>query len=136
MASQERRKQEWELQKCLADQDYLIGEQQEKIADDHVAITTQEQAISTIQTQEAKATADFLARKFTNVELYEWMSGVMAGVYNDFLQQATSVAQPPRANWSSNARHPRWAPSRPITGSRPPTRVDRLRAARRLTAVA
>ena len=92
-ASLERRKQEWELQKNVADQDLSIGEQQEKIADDHVAIATQEQAISTLQTQEAKAMADFLTRKFTNVELYEWMSGVLAGVYSYFLQQATSMAQ-------------------------------------------
>ncbi|MBW7886226.1 MAG: hypothetical protein H3C34_27075, partial [Caldilineaceae bacterium] len=92
-ASHERRRQEWELQKSLADQDYAIGEQQALIASDHVAIRKQEQAISTIQTEEAKAIADFLARKFTNVELYEWMSGVLAGIYSYFLQQATSMAQ-------------------------------------------
>jgi hypothetical protein len=40
----------------------------------------------------AQAVADFLARKFTNAELYEWMSGVLGEVYSYFLQQATAIA--------------------------------------------
>jgi hypothetical protein len=36
---------------------------------------------------------EFLANKFTNAELYEWMSGVLGGVYSYFLQQATAMAQ-------------------------------------------
>jgi hypothetical protein len=35
---------------------------------------------------------DYLAHKFTSAELYEWMSGVLGGVYSYFLQQATGVA--------------------------------------------
>jgi hypothetical protein len=35
----------------------------------------------------------FLSTKFTNVELYDWMSGVLEGVLRFFLQQGTTMAQ-------------------------------------------
>ncbi|HSH80569.1 MAG TPA: LamG-like jellyroll fold domain-containing protein, partial [Herpetosiphonaceae bacterium] len=92
-ASQARRQQEWELQRSLADQDYLIGQQQITIAQDHTAIVTKEQTIAQTQATQARAVADFLANKFTNAELYEWMSGILGGVYSYFLQQATAVAR-------------------------------------------
>ena len=31
--------------------------------------------------------------KFTNFELYDWMSGVLEGVYSRLLQHAMSIAQ-------------------------------------------
>ena len=53
----------------------------------------QEQEIARVQSAEAKAVAEFLARKFTNAELYDWMSRILGEVYSYFLQQATAVAQ-------------------------------------------
>jgi hypothetical protein len=58
-----------------------------------VAIVTREQAIAGTQLTHARAAADFLAHKFTNVELYEFMSRVLSGVYGYFLQQATALAR-------------------------------------------
>src|SRR5262249_11159801 len=46
-----------------------------------------------IQFNNAAAAVDFLSNKFTNVELYDWMSDVLEGVYSFFLQQATAMAQ-------------------------------------------
>src|SRR5882762_4405251 len=46
-----------------------------------------------MQNDNAREVVDFLAGKFTNKELYDWMSGVLERVYSFFLQQATSVAQ-------------------------------------------
>src|SRR6266536_2605163 len=89
----ERRKDEWQLQKRLAEQDSLIGEQQKKIANDHVQIVTQERAIAAIGADNARDSVEFLTTKFTNVELYDWMSHVLEGVYNFFLQQATAMAK-------------------------------------------
>jgi hypothetical protein len=89
----ERRKQEWELQKKLADQDILIGNQQIHVAEDHVRVVGQERMIAEMGVENAEATLDFLNNKFTNVELYDWMSDVLEGVYRFFLQQATSIAQ-------------------------------------------
>jgi Tc toxin complex TcA C-terminal TcB-binding domain len=92
-ASFERRKQEWEFQRQLAESDIAIGQQQVAIAQTHTAVARQEELISRTQQEHARATADFLAHKFTNVDLYAWMSSVLGGVYNYFLQQATAMAQ-------------------------------------------
>lgn len=93
MASYERRKQEWYFQRNIALEDERIGEQQIVIANDHVAVVQQEQLIAQTQVRHANETIEFLQGKFTNVELYEWMSGVLGQVYSYFLQQATAVAQ-------------------------------------------
>lgn len=92
-ASFERRRQEWELSASLAKQDVAIGAQQVTIATDAVDIVKQEKAIAEIRNTHAKDTVAFLANKFTNVELYDWMSDVLEGVYSFFLQQATSTAR-------------------------------------------
>ena len=92
-ASFERRKQEWELQELLASQDVGIGEQQITLATDRVNIVTQEKVIAELQTSHAKDTIEFLTTKFTNVNLYDWMSGILEGVYRFFLQQATAMAK-------------------------------------------
>lgn len=92
-ASFERRRQDWEFQQTLALQDVLIGTQQVKIAEQHVQVVGQERQIAKLQAEFAEVNADFLATKFTNAELYEWMSDVLLRVYSYFLQQATSGAQ-------------------------------------------
>lgn len=92
-ASFERRRQEWQLQRQLADSDIAIGEQQVLLAATHKDIALKEQLIAGMQYDQTKATVDFLANKFTNAELYAWMSGILGGAYNYFLQQATAMAQ-------------------------------------------
>ena len=92
-ASLARRKQEWRYEKSIAQQDVKIGNQQIQIAQDGVQIATQEQTIVNLQQTHAQATLDFLKNKFTNAQLYEWMSGILQGVYSYFLQEATSVAK-------------------------------------------
>ena len=92
-ANLERRKQEWELARDVARQDVAIGNQQLRIAQDGVRVTTQERVVTQLDADNATRTVDFLSTKFTNVELYDWMADVLQGVYRYFLQQATSVAQ-------------------------------------------
>lgn len=91
--SQERRLQEWSLQKSLADQDVQIGEQQIEFANVHARIVDQERVIEQMKADHEKEVLDFLTNKFTNKELYDWMSGILERVYSFFLQQATSMAQ-------------------------------------------
>jgi hypothetical protein len=93
LASFERRRQEWELSVSLAKEDIAIGAQQVTIAGDAVDIVKQEKLIAEVKNTSAKDTVAFLANKFTNVDLYDWMSGVLEGVYSFFLQQATSTAR-------------------------------------------
>ena len=92
-ASYERREQEWRFQEKLSQQDVRIGDQQIEIAQDRVRIVGQERVISQMQADFAKETLDFLTTKFTNVELYDWMVGILEQVYSFFLQQATATAK-------------------------------------------
>lgn len=92
-ASQARREQEWGYQQNLARHDVKIGNQSIKVAQSRLRVSGQEHAISELQQDHAEATLDFLTTKFTNVELYDFMSETLEGVYSYFLQQATATAK-------------------------------------------
>jgi hypothetical protein len=92
-ANLENRKQEWRFQLELSNQDVIISDQEIVLASDRVEIVTQEKVISELQASNAKDTIEFLSTKFTNVNLYDWMSGILEEVYRFFLQQATSTAK-------------------------------------------
>jgi hypothetical protein len=93
-ATLERRKDEWQLQKLIAEQDRRIGEQQIEIARDHVDVVEQEKAIARLQVNNAQETLNFLTtQQFGTEELYDLMNGVLERVYRYFLQQATSMAK-------------------------------------------
>lgn len=92
-ASYERRKQEWQFQHDMGQKDKSITDQQYRIAVDQQQVALQERAIANSQLQHAQETVNFLATKFTNVELYEYMSGILQGVYSYFLQQAAAMAR-------------------------------------------
>jgi hypothetical protein len=70
-----------------------IGDQQVKIAEDGVQIVEQERNISQMQVDHAEEIVEFLHNKETNVELYDWMTGILEGIYSYFLQQATAMAK-------------------------------------------
>nr|MDQ3831145.1 hypothetical protein [Candidatus Tectomicrobia bacterium] len=92
-ASYERREEEWLFQQNLAQHDVTIGAQQITLAQDRTRIVGQEREIAGIQAEHAEDVLNFLSTKFTDAELYDWMSGVLEGVYRFFLQQATAMAQ-------------------------------------------
>ena len=92
-ASYERRAQEWQLQKTLAQKDIAISGQQKTLAQDHKQIAQQEYAVAQLQHDHAASTVDFLQKKLTSAELYGWMGGILRGVYRYFLQQATAMAK-------------------------------------------
>ena len=93
-ASQKRKKEDWKLQLSLAKQNRQIGQQQIFLAESRKLIVGQEHEISRIQADHADDVLEFLsAKKFTSADLYDWMSGVMEGVYSYFLQQATGMAR-------------------------------------------
>lgn len=92
-ASFERREQEWRLQKSLSEMDVQIGGRQVLLAQNQRLMAVMERELAGLQLDHATAVVDFLVNKFTNAELYEWMSGVLGRVYNYFLQQATAMAR-------------------------------------------
>jgi hypothetical protein len=89
----DRREQEWNFQKNLAAQDIIINQQQIKISNDQLKVVGQEKRISQLQLDHATAVLTFLTTKFTNAELYDWMSGILQSAYSYFLQQATATAR-------------------------------------------
>ena len=93
ITSYERREQEWRLQKSLSMEDVQISEQQIRLAQNQRQLALMERELAGLQLDHATAVVDFLVNKFTNAELYEWMSGVLGRVYSYFLQQATAMAQ-------------------------------------------
>jgi hypothetical protein len=105
-ASFERRNEEWLLQKHLSDKDIQIGAQQILHAQNQQLVAVQERALAGLQLDHAQAVLDFLANKFTNAELFEWMSGVLGRVYAYFLQQATAIAQLAQAQLAFERQEP------------------------------
>lgn len=93
IASQKRREQEWQFQLNLADKNIQISDQQIILSESRIRITGQEREIARIQVDHAEDVIEFLNTKFARADLYDWMSGVMEGVYRYFLQQATGVAR-------------------------------------------
>ncbi len=91
-ANIERQKDQWELQQSLAEHDFLIGQQQVRQAEDRERVVGQELKIAQLQNDHAKDTIQYLANKFTNVELYDWMSDILEDAYGFFLQQASATA--------------------------------------------
>ncbi|HEU0052514.1 MAG TPA: hypothetical protein VFQ39_05025, partial [Longimicrobium sp.] len=89
----DRRAEEWWFQRGVAIQERQISRQGTRMADEHLAVAEQEEEIARLQQRHARETADYLANRFLNAELYEWMAGVLGGVYRFFLQQATATAR-------------------------------------------
>jgi Tc toxin complex TcA C-terminal TcB-binding domain len=106
LASFERRQEEWQLQKNLSDKDRQIGEQQILHAQTQKQVALQERQLAGLQLEHAAAVLDFLANKFTNAELFEWMSGVLGRVYAYFLQQSTAIAQLAQAQLAFERQEP------------------------------
>lgn len=92
-ASFERREEEWKFQKFLAGLDKQIAETQQILAEDRYQITLQERRISQLSRDNASDVVEFLSSKFTDRELYIWMSGIVGDAYRYFLQQASSIAK-------------------------------------------
>ncbi len=93
MASFQRRQEEWGFQKDLAGFDISLANQQIKVAEDNVRIVTQERDIAQMNTDHAADSLEFLKTKFTNAELYNYMSNVLERSYSYMLNLATSTAK-------------------------------------------
>src|SRR5262245_54538158 len=102
----ERRKQEWELNRGLASKDVDIANRQVAAAQTQQSIAEADKQVAIVQMNHAAAVAEFLATKFTNADLYEFMSGVLGRVYQFFLQQATAVARLAQAQLAFERHEP------------------------------
>ena len=131
-ASFERQQESWQLQQSLAIKDIELGREQIALAVVQQKIAVQEREIAGVQLAHAAATAEFLATKFTNTELFEWMSGVLNQVYAYFLRQATALARLAQAQLAFERQEPNRRPGAgrllagpPDPGGRPTSTTDR-----------
>jgi Tc toxin complex TcA C-terminal TcB-binding domain/FG-GAP-like repeat len=88
-----RTQQDWQYRQQLAAYDQSIAGQQITISTDGVRVAEQERRVSELQADTAEQLLDFQQTRFANLELYDWMAGVLDRTYRWFLQQATSAAQ-------------------------------------------
>jgi len=93
LASHQRQMQQWRFSLDLANQDLKIANQQIRLSQDHVRIVNQEHRISELQATQAQQVIDFLTNKFTNAELFDWMSGILESIYAGTLYMATATAR-------------------------------------------
>jgi Tc toxin complex TcA C-terminal TcB-binding domain len=91
-ASYERRRQDWQYQRNLAQADVGIAAQSVTIAQNHLMINREERVIASLQADHASTGVEFLSNKFTNAELYDWMGNELEQVYRWFLRRATATA--------------------------------------------
>jgi hypothetical protein len=93
LASNQRREQEWTFQKGMAERGVDIAKQQKKIAEAQMKVVNQEHKIADLQQQQASEALDFLQTKFTNKDLYVYVSKIAADVFVFFLTRATAMAK-------------------------------------------
>jgi hypothetical protein len=93
IAGYQRRQDEWVFQSRLALREVQQVRKQTIAAQIRQAIAEQELKNHEKQIRNARAVDDFMRRKYTNAELYQWMAGQLAGVYFQSYQLALDVAK-------------------------------------------
>ena len=93
MAEYDRRKEEWDHQAELATIDLKQLDQQLAAAQIRLAIAEQELRNHDRQIDNAREVDEFLRRKFTSQDLYQWMVGQVSGLYFQSYQLAYDLAK-------------------------------------------
>lgn len=88
-----RRELEWDLQKNIAGNQMKEIEAQIQANSFALEAARSEATLSQTQLKQAQEVLDFQQSKFTNEELYEWMSGQLSALYFQMYQLAWSLAQ-------------------------------------------
>ncbi|MBV7338333.1 peptidoglycan-binding protein [Chloroflexi bacterium TSY] len=91
--SYQRRAEEWDFQRDLAEKELEQIERQIAAAEIREAIAKHELRNQTIQIDHAKSVDDFMHRKFTNQALYDWMISQLSAVYFQSYQLAYDMAK-------------------------------------------
>lgn len=88
-----RRQEEWDFQKLLATKEIDQIDKQIIGAEIKLAISEKELENQELQIEQSKEAKAFMESKFTNEELYSWMTGQISSVYFQSYQLATDVAK-------------------------------------------
>ena len=93
IASYQRRQEEWDLQRDIAEKEIDDLEKQILAAEVRIEIAKHDLASHEKQIEQAKAEAEFLESKFTNRELYNWMVTQISTLYFQAYQLAYDLAR-------------------------------------------
>lgn len=88
-----RRQEEWQMQADLASRDVRQIEQQIATAKIRVDIAKKDLANHLLQIDNAKSEQEYLQSKYTNQQLYSWMTGQISGIYFQAYQLAFDMAK-------------------------------------------
>lgn len=92
-ATQARRAQDWQFQAQMAGMDATQIGYQMQAAQDRINLATDEYATHQLQIQNAQTVTSFLQSKFTNTQLFTWMSGQISATYFQAYQLAYELAK-------------------------------------------
>jgi hypothetical protein len=93
LASYQRRADDWDLQRRLAEKEIEQLDQQLIAADIRIAVAQKELDIQLQQISDARANAELLHTKFTSQELYDWMVSQLSSTYFHAYQLAYDLAR-------------------------------------------
>jgi hypothetical protein len=92
-ASYVRRQEDWTLQAKLAQQEAQQAEKQIAAAEIRVAMAEKELENHDLQVEQSKAVHDWMRAKFSNEELYGWMSGKLKTLHRQAYNLAFDLAK-------------------------------------------
>ncbi|MDO4272267.1 MAG: neuraminidase-like domain-containing protein [Eubacteriales bacterium] len=92
VAQYERRREEWENQRKLAEYEEQQITEQKKSINARIAALEQEVLIHEKNISQAREYAEFLEKKFTGQELYRWMQGRLSSLYYQTYRLALQAA--------------------------------------------
>jgi hypothetical protein len=92
-AAFERRAQEWNYQRDLANKDLEIADQSIAISKTDVEITEKERNIAIISSELSADTVELLINQFTSYELYYWMKKELKKLHRSMLNMAHNTAR-------------------------------------------
>lgn len=93
VASYQRRKDDWDLQRDLAVKEIEQAEKTIAAAEVRLALAEKELENQILQIDDSKATDEFMRSKYTNLELYNWQIGQIMGVYFQSYRLAYDLAK-------------------------------------------
>ncbi|MEW7277469.1 neuraminidase-like domain-containing protein [Aquimarina sp. 2201CG1-2-11] len=93
IASYQRREEEWDFQKDLADQELIQIEEQIKVSELRITVAEKELDNQKLQIKHSEEVDDYMKSKYTNKELYQWMVGEVSQVYFKSYKQAYDLAK-------------------------------------------
>jgi hypothetical protein len=104
LAEYERRWEDWTLQRDLSRLEADAADAGVRGAELRHTIATREGSIAVLQQDHAKAVVNFLAERFLNADVLEWMTNVLLEVYRELMKAAVYTARLAQAALSFERR--------------------------------